>query len=126
MMQRQIEIQRQLRYIIVDDDTGEILDDAKSFGYKSEYSANKVMWYKFQGGSDKIEEQKLESNNFFKNHPEIRKFILDYYNENFSEDMLGELAYDSIIKEVIKVYNVIIPRYYLKYLYFPYLIFPFL
>ena len=111
-----IEIQRQLRYIIVDDDTGEILDDAKSFGYKSEYSANKVMWYKFQGGSDKIEEQKLESNNFFKTRPEIRKFILDYYNENFSEYMLGELAYDSIIKEVRKIYNVIIPRYYLKYL----------
>jgi hypothetical protein len=76
-------IRRQIRYIIVDNDNGKVLDDAESFGYKTEISANKAMWFKFQDGEDNINKKRLESSEFFKKHPEIRDFINDFYEANF-------------------------------------------
>jgi len=104
------------RYVIIDELTGDILDNAQGFGYKNETSANKVMWFKYQGGLEITKEQKISANDFFKKHPEIHQFILDYYDENFASSMRGIFSYPQIIQEVKKAYNVVIPKYYLKYL----------
>ena len=43
------------------DDSGKILDDAQGYGYKSQKSAEKVMWYRFKGGKEKIKTHKKEA-----------------------------------------------------------------
>ena len=36
------------RYIVVDSETGDILDNAQGYGYKSENNAHKGYWYKLK------------------------------------------------------------------------------
>jgi hypothetical protein len=107
---------KKTKYIIVDSDTGDVLDDCDNDGYNSEYSANKVMWYKFKGGQDKIKHEKLSSDEFFKKHPEVKDFLYDFYEKNYYGTFPGESWFDVGVKEVRNRYNIIIPRYYLRYL----------
>ena len=101
------------RFVIINEETNEIVDDADGFGYKSLSSCNKVLWYKFKKGKEKIEEKKLEIKTFYNEHPEIRKFILDTYNKEglfYSNDVLLYL-----IGLVEKEFGIILPIDYLKY-----------
>ena len=54
------------RYIIIDKDTGEIIDDAQGYGYKTHESARKAMWYKFEGGKKKMDSEKSKAFKFWK------------------------------------------------------------
>ena len=38
----------------IEDDEGNIIDDAQGYGYKSRKNAAKVLWYKFKGGREKL------------------------------------------------------------------------
>ena len=38
------------RFIIINEETGEVLDDAQGYGYKTEQSAHKASWFKYGGG----------------------------------------------------------------------------
>ena len=67
------------------------------------------------GGESKINKEKSETKKFFKDHPEIKDFINDFYDYNFKEIMLGLNAADAIIEEVKKEYNIELPKYYIKY-----------
>lgn len=42
------------RFEIVDLATGEVLDNAQGYGYKTYANAMRVGWYKFSGGKEKI------------------------------------------------------------------------
>jgi len=44
------------RYVVVDD-SGKIIDDAQGCGFKSRGSAGRAIWYKFEGGKEKIENE---------------------------------------------------------------------
>lgn len=35
-----------IRYYVIDEETGQILDDAQGYGYKSYENARKAYWYK--------------------------------------------------------------------------------
>lgn len=51
------------RYVIVDEDTGEILDDAQGYGYRSAPNAYKAWAYKTRDKS-KDKEKKKKSSTF--------------------------------------------------------------
>jgi hypothetical protein len=55
------------RYIIVDDED-KIIDDAQGYGYKTFDKAKKALWYKYKGGKEKINNEKLEAEKFWKNN----------------------------------------------------------
>ena len=59
------------------DDNGKLVDDAQGYGYKNEQSASKAMWYKFNGGKEKIKESEKLKKQFFKDHIGVEKFIQD-------------------------------------------------
>jgi len=44
------------RFEIVDKETGEIIDNANGYGYKSKPNAYKAGWYKFDGGKKKVDD----------------------------------------------------------------------
>ena len=91
------------------------MDDAQGYGYKTEQGAHKASWFKYGGGESKINKEKSETKKFFKNKPEIRKFIEDFYDINFKEICAGFNAADAIIEEVKEEYGIEIPKYYIKY-----------
>ena len=48
------------RYIVVDKDTGEIVDDAQGYGYKTAHKAFAAYRYKHKYKSDKPKEESAE------------------------------------------------------------------
>lgn len=63
------------RFEIVDIETGEIVDNANGYGYKSKTNAYRAGWYKLCGGKQKVDEavawwKKPE-------HREFREFLED-------------------------------------------------
>ena len=102
------------RFVIINEETNEIVDDANGFGYKTLSSCNKSLWYKFMNGKEKIEERKLEISIFYEEYPEVRKFILETYKKEelfYSESVLLYL-----IDLVEKKFGIILPIDYLKHI----------
>lgn len=50
------------RYVIVNKETGEILDDANGYGYKSQKAAHKSRAYKIKAGFIKVNPKKKKTN----------------------------------------------------------------
>ena len=44
------------RFEIVNTETGEIIDNANGYGYKSKPNAYRAGWYKFGGGKKKVDD----------------------------------------------------------------------
>ena len=101
------------RFVIVDDD-GNVVDDAQGYGYKSKQKAAKAMWYKFEGGKQKVSKEKQERKAFFKQHKGLDKFLHKIYECNFKEIARGEVTDDDIIAEVKKEFGIDIPVKYLQ------------
>lgn len=104
------------RYAIVDEVTGEILDDAQGYGYKTFEKARKALWYKFKGGRSKIAADKSESRKFFKNNPGLKERLTELLEINVKEIARGEVSDKDIMDWVKKEFGVDIPKKYLKYL----------
>jgi hypothetical protein len=43
------------RYIIVDRESGKVLDNANGYGYKTKPNAYRAGWYKYSGGKSKVD-----------------------------------------------------------------------
>jgi len=97
----------EFRYICVDDENGEVLEDAQGYGFKTYSAAAKSYWYKHKGGKEKIDKSKL----FFKRHPEIQCFVDKIYENNFKEFARGEWTINDLRKAVLKEFDVEIPSY---------------
>lgn len=54
------------RYRIVNEQTGEVIDDAQGYGYKSFQKAQKALWYKTN--KKEIEKTKNTATRFYKKH----------------------------------------------------------
>ena len=104
------------RYVIINEETGEIIDDAQSYGYKTFEKAQKAMWYKFKGGKAKISTDKNEAIKFFKENPEIKKRLDNLYEMWGKEIMLGEVTDFDILLEIRNEFNIDVSKNYLKYL----------
>jgi len=104
------------RYAIVDEVTGEILDDAQGYGYRTFEKAREALWYRFKGGRSKIEASKSESRKFFKDNPKIKARLIELIEINVKEIALGEVSDEDIMDWVKKEFGVDIPKNCLKYL----------
>ena len=100
------------RFVITDDD-GKVVDDAQGYGYKSKQKAHKAMWYKFQGGKQKVNEKQKKVKEFFKQHKGLDKFLNKIFENNCKEIMRGEVTDQDIINEVKEEFGIDIPKEYL-------------
>lgn len=101
------------RYIIVEKETGKIIDDAQGYGYKSFQSAKKAMWYRFDGGKKKTDAAKSDAMKFWKANPQVKSFVEDFYMDNVKEMFRGEVSEDDLIKEVNEKFNITFDKKYL-------------
>ena len=97
------------RFVIVDDN-GQVADDAQGYGYKSKQSAHKAMWYKFQGGKEKIESRKRQRNDVFKQHKGLERFIDRWYETWFKELVRGEMTEDDLLQAIKDEFGMNFPK----------------
>lgn len=103
------------RYIIINPETGEIMDDANGYGYKDETKASKVLWWKFKGGKDKVESDKLEYKKWLTedNNQEMIDKIILYMECYFKEN----ITLDEILIDLKNEYNFKLPRKFKKFIF---------
>lgn len=104
------------RYVIVDEETGEILDDANGYGYKTGQAAHKGWAYKSKPRKekDKINKQHLIIINWIKENKKIVSRLEDLYFYAFKdgvevtnkdvEDVIGKHE-DFTTKQFLYVYK---------------------
>ena len=111
-----VEYWKEGRYVIIDEITGEILDDAQGYGYKDKQKATKAMWWKFKGGKEKIDNEKKLFKDWVKTdiNKKIFKEINDTIEYSFKEIALGETTLDEIIKEIENRENILIPKFVIR------------
>jgi len=110
-----IEKQSENRFMIIGD-SGKVIDNAQGYGYKTINAAQKVIWYRFKGGKQKIQNIKSEALFFWKNNPEIKSFVTDFYEYNFKELYRGEVTEDDLIDSVKEKFNVTLNKKYIEYM----------
>lgn len=86
------------RYEIVDTETGEVVDNANGYGYKSKPNAYRAAWYKFGGGKAKVS----STENWWKKHESFRRRISDelfYIAKDCCGADDGGKTFDAEVKE---------------------------
>lgn len=105
------------RFIIVESDSGVVIDDAQGYGYKTVRNAYKAGWYKFKGGKAKVVAGKswwnkhsafaaaLEEPMFFiekqVGHGEIDRKVANELRISTARDMAKELGLDDYKDEYL-------------------------
>jgi hypothetical protein len=74
------------RYDIVSE-SGEIIDNAQGYGYKTYQSAQKAAWYKFKGGKQKTDALKKQAKAFWKNNKAFGIELSELLDLNFKDPM---------------------------------------
>lgn len=104
------------RYVIVNEETGEILDDANGYGYKTTQAAHKGWAYKSKPKSekDKMNKQYLIVMNWIKENKKVVGGLEDLYFYDFKdgvevtnkdvEEVIGKHE-EFTTKEFLYVYN---------------------
>jgi hypothetical protein len=103
------------RFIIINGETGEVLDDAQGYGYKTTEGARKALWYKFKNGKEKLNKEKHEALDFFKKNIELKKRLNELFEMNYKELALGETTEEEILNQIKEEFKTTIPKKYLKY-----------
>lgn len=86
------------RYVIIDKETGEIIDDAQGYGYKSKRKAYAAHAYKTKGGKQKDDTIRA----FWRKNKEIDRFCgkwLDCFAKEFARKEMGIKDLQNEIKE---------------------------
>ena len=113
-----------VRYVIVDSDSGELLDDAQGYGYKSKKKAYAAWAYKTRDKSkDKEKQEKIHRiKRWMKSHKGFMNTIAQYafeievkgswspedkVDENFIQDCLDQYGYivEFDLKDFLKVWR---------------------
>ena len=106
----------EVRYVIVEKNTGKLLDDAQSYGYKTAQGAHKAGWYKFQGGRKKISSDKIAAKKFWKEHRDVKKEFVLSLECGVKDLALGYTTIEEIVSDLEKHFDVVIPKSAVKYL----------
>lgn len=104
------------RYVIVEKNTGKLLDDAQGYGYKTAQGAHKAGWYKYQHGREKINTEKSSAKKFWKQHPNIREEVIQMFECSAKEICRGEITESKILTDLEKHYGFIFPKAAIKYI----------
>lgn len=101
------------RFAIFAKDSGEIVDNASGYGYKSQNSAEKAMWYKFGGGKEKKKKELNMAKTWLKNEKNNEAFekINEQIEWNIKEIARGEITVEEIISEIEIEYGIKIPKF---------------
>ena len=94
------------RYIIVNKDTGELLDNAQGYGYKSKQNAYKCYGYKLKHKNPKQHSRKTKQivNNFINKHKSLFNQLEDIlfhaakYNEKITDKQIKQFLTDNNIE----------------------------
>jgi hypothetical protein len=70
------------------------------------------MWYKFQNGKQKIDNEKRNRRKFFKQHAGLEKFLDKLLENNFKEIARGEFTEEDIVAEIKREFGIDIPKEY--------------
>lgn len=87
---KEVRIDQETRYVLVEKNTDKLLDDAQGYGYKTAQGAHKAGWYKYQGGRKKKSTEKKISKRFWKEHPELKDDAENILNNLCKEIGRGE------------------------------------
>lgn len=98
------------RYSIVDIETGEVLDDAQGYGYKTAQKAYKAYTYKTQGGREKDK----EIIKFWKENKELLKYVEKLENTWITELCKGEINLKDIQRWIKEEKGVDVSLNYIK------------
>lgn len=108
------EIKKEKRYIIIKKSTGEVIDDAQGYGYKSQQGAWKALYFKLN--KEKIKDNAIKIHNWWKEHNELNKIIQnnlcwdaeDYYqyDKETRKSIDNGSRYINYISEYIKENNI--------------------
>lgn len=113
MKNLKVEYWKEGRYCIVDENNGVIVDDAQGYGYKDKQKAIKAMWWKFNGGKNKKNNDKKLLKDWLK--IESNKLIFNEINNiieiNIKEIALKELTIKEIIQQIETDYNISLPKF---------------
>ena len=90
------------RWQIVNPTTGEILDDAQGYGYKTKQRALKAGWYKFADGKAKMDATTKAAEQFWRNHKSFAKKINELQETWFKEILMGEINLDEAAATLAK------------------------
>jgi hypothetical protein len=104
------------RFIIVEKETGNLLDDAQGYGYKTARGAHKAGWYKYQRGKEKITSEKSDAKKFWKQHSDIKQEVIQMLENSVKEICRGEITETEIISDLEKHYGFVFPQAAIKYL----------
>ena len=105
--------EREDRWDIVDFETGEIIDDAQGYGYKSQQKAAKAGWWKFKGGKGKTKTEekivKVWMSNNAKYVDEYEEIVIYNFKEPLNEKELDHVLY---LKTGIKIPSISYFKYF--------------
>lgn len=99
------------RFVIVNDNN-KVIDDANGYGYRSISKAKKGMWYKFEGGREKINKDRNKRRAFFKKHEGLEDYLMSMWECNVKELYRGEVTEEDIINAVEEKFGIQLPRGY--------------
>lgn len=101
----------EIRYVIVDADTGEVLDDAQGYGYKSAQKAHAAWSYKQKPKKQRAAEanQKKRIKKWLEKHSDIEDSIAQMYLYAYKDNIevqksdIGELLKDEGVLDALPV-----------------------
>ena len=102
------------RYIIINSNTGEIVDDAQGYGFKTKQGAYKALYYKLNKKS--IDSFNNEYNKIWKQHPNLKNIqddlndiLLNYLknNEKIKKQEIDNYILSKIEIEIPELYSII-------------------
>lgn len=97
------------RYTIIDKETGEIIDDAQGYGYRSIQKAWKALYYKLN--IDKIKKDKEIYEGWWKEHKDFAILCCNYFFYEVKEgNKLTPKKEKEIIIELAKEKNIELPE----------------
>lgn len=98
-------------YAIADAETGEILDDAQGYGYKTAQNAYRCWYYKHRDKSKDREKRKKESKikEWLKNHRKDIEEDLQDTQWYYIKDGIGEINTE-VMKNILKEHNLVLPE----------------
>ncbi len=103
------------RFAIADENNC-IIDDAQGYGYKTWQSAKRAAVWKYDGGKEKLKNQKQQYLNWVKedSNATIVKEINDTFELNWKELSRNEVTVDDIFNSIEQKFNIKLPSFVKK------------
>lgn len=79
-------------------------------------NAQKAMWNKLKGGQEQLTNRKSAARSFWKEHPQIKRAVIDSMEISFKEIARGEVTLKDLAESLTKDFGLEIKVDYLDFL----------